>query len=201
MLNILIFSIGIMYTPGPVNILSFNNGLQKNMATQFMFSMGVGCALLFYLLLVGYAGSSVIDESMLPYIGLLGGAFILFLAGKVILSEVNMHGAEKCSLNLTFKDGLLMQLLNPKSFLVVLPVATVQFPAAGIEGVDIAVWSLLLALFGFGAPTLYAMVGAMVGHRLNRSGYFKCFNMLMGLMLIFVACDIVYHQTYLPLIK
>ena len=37
MLNIIMFSIGIMYTPGPVNLLSFNNGLRSRLTAQIPF--------------------------------------------------------------------------------------------------------------------------------------------------------------------
>lgn len=201
MLHILIFSIGIMYTPGPVNLLSFNNGLQKDMTAQIRFSVGVAGALFIWFMLVGYAGSSIVNEAMLPYIGGLGSAFILYLAAKVMFASVDTGAVTQSAMHLTFKDGLFMQLLNPKSFLVVFPVATVQFPAAGIVGPYIALWSALLGLLGFGAPTLYAVLGTVVGQRINRPIYFRLFNTVMGVLLAYVACDIAYTHTYLPLMS
>lgn len=201
MLNIILFSIGIMYTPGPVNLLSFNNGLQKTMAEQIPFSLGVSCALFFWFMLVGYAGSTIINEAMLPYLGALGCGFILYLAYKVMTSDVDVKNTNRPSTTLTFKDGLLLQLLNPKSFLVVLPVATIQFPAADIAGIQITVWSALLGLLGFGAPTAYCAAGLMIGQRINRPAYFKLFNTVMGLLLLFVAFDIAYQHVYLPLMQ
>jgi len=199
MLNIIVFSIGVMYTPGPVNLLSFNNGLRNRLTALIPFSLGVSTALCVWFMLVGYAGSTLADQGMQPYLGVLGCGFILYLAWKVFTSSVNLEGLPVPSTSLTYRDGLLMQLLNPKSFMVVLPVATVQFPAAGITDVQIAVWSAVLSLLGFGAPMVYAMAGMAVGRRVTKPAVLRGFNLFMGLLLLFVAFDIAYHHVILPL--
>jgi threonine/homoserine/homoserine lactone efflux protein len=89
-----------------------------------------------------------------------------------------------------------MQLLNPKAMLVVLPVTTIQFPAAGIEGVWITVWSIGLGALGFGAPMLYAALSSFITRHVRGTGYLKYLNIVMGLMLIAVAADMGYHHVY-----
>lgn len=196
MLEIILFAIGIMYTPGPVNLLSLNNGLQKDLTSHTPFSLGVAGALWISFTLFGFAGSAFFSEAMLPYIGTLGCGFILYLAYKVISSPVDIESRNSPSI-LTFKHGLFMQLLNPKSYMVVLPVATVQFPAAGIQGMNILVWSTLLGLLGFGAPMVYAAAGAIAGRRITRPAYFRLLNTAMGVLLVFVALDMAYEQVFL----
>jgi len=92
-----------------------------------------------------------------------------------------------------------MQLLNPKSFLAVLPVTAVQFPAAGIEGVQIPFWSMALGTLGFGAPLAYAFMGAKVSKYIENPRFFKWFNYMMGAALIFAALDMGYQHVYLAL--
>ncbi len=207
MLNIIIFAIGIMYTPGPVNLLSLNRGLRNAPAALVPFALGVACALCLWFLLVGYAGTAIVNEAALPYLGIPGCLFIFYLAYKVLTSPVDIPvatgseapaGREENGFSLTFRDGLLLQLLNPKAFLVVLPVATVQFPSAGITGASVAVWSVLLALLGFGAPMSYAAAGSLLGRRLDAPRVLRLFNLLMAALLVYVACDIAYQHAYLP---
>lgn len=199
MLEIITFSIGVMYTPGPVNLLSLNNGMQKQLTAHVPFSLGVACALSFWFALVGYAGTTIISHAMLPYIGILGCAFILYLAAKLATAPVTLNVQNTNASRLTFMDGLLMQLLNPKAFMVVFPVTTVLFPRSGITGGSIAIWSALLGLLGFGAPTLYAAMGAVVGRRIANPTFFNVLNKVMGLLLVLVACDMAYQQVYLPM--
>lgn len=200
MLAIIIFAICIMYTPGPVNLLSLNNGLQKRFLAHIPFSIGVGIALFLWFLIIGYSGTSIIQESMLPYLGILGSGMITYLAFKIL--QAPLHSGAGEAKHLTFTDGLLMQLLNPKSFLVVLPVATVQFPAAGIQGSAIVVWSLALGLLGTGAPISYAAIGTLVGRRdVCTTKFLNRCNTVMGIILLAVAADIAYRFSYLPLLS
>jgi threonine/homoserine/homoserine lactone efflux protein len=199
MLSIVIFAIGVMYTPGPVNILSFNSGLQRGFRRHAPFSLGVGFALFIYFLLVGYAGSTVVSGDVMPVVGALGASFICYLAVKIMTADVALGQAADAQGVVDFKDGLLMQLLNPKSFLVVLPVATVQFPAAGITGWEVTLWSILLGALGFGAPSCYAAFGAVIGRRVKSAAFFRAFNVIMGLMLVAVAMDMAYRHVFLAL--
>ena len=197
MLGILMYCLGVMYTPGPVNILSLNRGLQNGVAAHIPFCSGVGMALCLWFLLIGYTGSAIINQDLMPYISVLGVGYILYLAYKILSSDIHGAKAHKNSGVLRFRDGFFMQLLNPKSFLAVLPVTAVLFPSAGIEGGQIAVWSVGLSALGFGAPLGYAAVGANVSKLVENRGVMKGFNTVMGIMLIVVALDIAYPQIYL----
>ena len=163
------------------------------------FCLGVGTALCFWFMLIGYTGSAVIDNGAMPVISALGVTFILYLAWKITTSEVDTDSGGGNVTALKFQDGLLMQLLNPKSFLVVLPVAAVQFPALGITGAGIAAWSAGLGALGFGAPFTYAAMGSKLSKYIENARYLKWFNILMGAMLVAVALDMAYNHIFLAL--
>lgn len=196
MLGILIFCLGIMYTPGPVNILSINCGIQKKYISHIPFCIGVGLALFFWFMLTGYAGSVVINSTFLPILSFLGVMFILYLAWKLMASNVDLETGNKCVNELKIRDGFLMQLLNPKSAMVVLPVTTVQFPALGIHAGAITIWSSGLALLGAGAPFIYAIGGTKLSRYITKEKYFRYFNILMSLMLVALAVEMAYKDVY-----
>ena len=200
MLEIILFSFGVMYTPGPVNILSLNSGAQKQFRAHIPFCGGVASALACWFLLIGYTGSLIVNDRLLPMIAAVGVCFILYLAYKVMSSRIEAGGGRQPSAVLTYKDGLLMQLLNPKAMMVVFPVTAVQFPAVGIHGVWIAVWSVGLSALGFGAPLTYAAFGATVFRIIRGNTCLKVMNIIMGMMLIAVAVDMGYSHVYLPLV-
>jgi threonine/homoserine/homoserine lactone efflux protein len=201
MLEILFFAFSIMYSPGPVNILSLNSGAQKQFRAHIPFCCGVGSALSFLFLLCGYTGSVIVKDTLLPIIAIAGIGFILYLAYKILSAKMDGVDKNENVAVLTYKDGLLMQLLNPKGMLVILPVTAVQFPAAGIEGLGIAVWSIGLGLLGFGAPFTYAACGAFVSRNFQGNSYLKVMNFIMGMMLIAVAGDMAYSHVYLALVN
>ncbi len=197
MLEILAYAIGVMYTPGPINLLGLHSGINGQTREHIGFFGGVGTAMFILFALLGYLGLKLINPVLLPYISLVGCCYILYIAWKVIRSNINIKGnAAKVSV-LSFTNGLIMQLLNPKALVATLPISTIQFPATGISGSAIFFWSCLLALLAFGAPGSYSLVGLWMGQRIENPRYFKIFNILMSGLLVFVAFSIGYEHVYL----
>jgi threonine/homoserine/homoserine lactone efflux protein len=104
---------------------------------------------------------------------------------------------EKGQSKLNFRSGLIMQLLNPKALVAILPIVTVQFPAAQITGVSIFLWSFVLSSMAFGAPGSYLLMGARLSRFISQPLYFRALNLSMALLLLYVAMDIAYNHVYL----
>jgi threonine/homoserine/homoserine lactone efflux protein len=192
-----------MYTPGPANLLSLNAGLKGQMSCALRFCLGVSCAMLLLFLLFSFSGSWVVGSKYQVYISAAGSLYIAYLAIKiassrmapVVVDEDETAPVEDGKLG--FKSGLVLQVLNPKSFVAILPIVTVQFPAAHIYGGSIIVWSLLLSIFAFGAPACYLAIGARLGNLLHHPRYLMGFNLCMALLLLYVAADIAYSHVYI----
>ncbi len=199
MLAIFVYAIGIMYSPGPVNLMGLHSGLHRQTKSHFGFFVGVGCAMFILFVLLSYAGLKVIDNQWLPYISLVGCIYILYIACKIGREKVEIYADNKRKATLSFKEGLFIQLLNPKGMIATLPIATIQFPNAGIEGSTMVFWSFILALLAFGAPAGYSLLGSFLGAKIQSGWMFKIFNTIMALLLVYVAISIGYDYGYRPL--
>ncbi len=203
MVEILAYAFGIMYTPGPANLLSLNAGLNGQIRSTLHFSLGVAFAMLLLFLLFGYTGAWLISSNYQILISCMGSIYIIYLAYKVAWNQQQPMTAEQSiqseitNNHLNFNSGLIAQLLNPKSFIAILPIATVQFPEAQISGYAILVWSLLLSGLAFGAPTTYLFMGARLGKLIRNPRYFCFLNRCMALLLLYVALDILYSHVFL----
>jgi threonine/homoserine/homoserine lactone efflux protein len=191
-----------MYTPGPCNLLSLNAGLNGQVKSTLRFCMGIASAMLLLFLLFGYTGSWLVNANYQIMISSVGSVYIAYLALKIISANLlpsNSEAAPKKGLsnNLNFRSGVLMQLLNPKSFVAIIPIVTVQFPAAEITGQSIIFYSLLLSCLAFGAPSIYLLMGAKLGKLISHVYYFRVLSILMALVLLYVAIDIGYNHAYL----
>jgi len=200
MLTIIAYAFSIMYSPGPVNLLGLHCGINKKIKTHIVFFIGVGLAMLILFLGLGFLGNTFINTESLPYTSLLGCIYIIYVALKVLKTSVAVNQSPKQEQNLSIWDGLLMQLLNPKGLIATLPIATIQFPAEGIQGGAIILWSIGLSILAFGAPFSYSLIGGLLGKKLNNPLYFKIFNILMSLLLFSVAISIAYEYVFLKLI-
>lgn len=195
-MEIFLYAFSVMYSPGPVNVMGLNAGLTGQFRRTVGFFIGVGCAMFALFLIFGYTGEALISRSVLPYLALIGGLYTLYLAFKVFTSKVVLPGktedTQPADKPLTFWNGFLIQALNPKGMMVVLPITTVMFPAAHVTGIGIAVVSTMIALGGAGAPGIYSLLGAVLGKRITKESYFNVFNRLMGIVLAICAAFMLY---------
>jgi len=200
-MDIFLYAFSVMYSPGPVNLMGLNAGLTGKFRRSMGFFVGVGCAMLVLFILFGYTGEAVISHAALPYISLVGGIYTLYLAYQVFTARtvVPQEGETTApQKTLTFWNGLLIQLANPKGIIAVLPITSVMLPAAHITGGSIALVSVLLAMGAGGAPWIYSLLGAVLGRRISGEVYFTLFNRLMGLALA-VCAYYMFHGFYVTL--
>ncbi|MGE6608777.1 LysE family translocator [Halomonas sp. NPDC076908] len=199
MLAIVAYALGAMYSPGPVNLLGLNVGISGQARQSVGFCLGVGTAMLAYLLVLGWAGAAWIDDDALVVVSALGCSYIVYLAIKLARSSADLSSLDNAPRLLNFRDGLVMQLLNPKALMATLPITTLQFPAAGIHGLSLVVWAFGLALLAAGAPGSYIAIGSAVGSRVKSPAIVKGFNWLMAGLLVVVAVSIGVEHVWLPL--
>lgn len=200
MLEIFAYAIGVMYTPGPINLLGLHSGVNRQAKSHLGFFIGVGAAMFTLFVFLAYVGIQIIDPQLLPYISLAGCSYILYIAWKVASSRVDLDSEQKQIKSLRFRDGLFMQLLNPKALVATLPISTIQFPAVGISGIAVLIWSFILAILAFGAPAGYSLAGVALGKQIKDPRYFKSFNLLMAGLLVYVAISIGYDHVIQPLL-
>ncbi|WP_288461949.1 LysE family transporter [uncultured Pseudomonas sp.] len=194
-MEIVLYAFSVIYSPGPGNALGLNAGLRGQARRALGFYAGVGCAMLVLFLALGYAGAVVVSGALLPWLALLGGGYCLYLGYRIARAAPPTAEGEGAATRLTFASGLLIQGLNPKAWLAVLPIATVMFPAAQVTGGKIALWSLPLALSACGAPASYALLGALLGRYLVRGRGFRAVNRLLGLSLVGCAL-LLFHDAW-----
>jgi threonine/homoserine/homoserine lactone efflux protein len=197
MLAIIAYALGVMYTPGPVNLLGLNVGINGQGKQALGFCLGVGLAMLLYLLVLGWAGAAWISQDSLVLLSALGCAYILYLAYKVARTNATLDTHAPAPRMLSFRDGLLMQLLNPKAMVATLPIATLQFPAEGIQGMSLFIWALGLAALAAGAPGSYVVIGSLLGQRVRQPMLIKGFNWVMSGLLVAVAVSIGHEHVWL----
>lgn len=68
-------------------------------------------------------------------------------------------------------------------------------------GTGILVWSLVLTVLAIGAPGSYAVVGHLLGKRIEKPFSLTWFNRVMAALLFYVAGSIGYEFVYLPLFR
>lgn len=193
MLAIIIYAFGVMYSPGPANMLALLAGVNGQGWRAFLYCVGVGLAMLILFLLIGYLGGDIIPLEYQSIIAILGGVYIAYLGVKILQASFQQSALKAKNTAVSFKIGLILQLCNPKALVAIVPIVTVQFPRAQIEGGQIALWSLGLAVMACGAPSTYFLAGSRLKKAAMNPNIMAWVNRVMALLLFYVAYRFVFY--------
>jgi len=180
------------FTPGPNTTLSTalaaNLGMRR--ALRFVLSVPVGWGLLFILCAAGL-GTAVLALPIIRIgIQLLGIAYLLWLAAKLFRTE-QLAQADARQLDITFWQGVLLQFLNIKAWMLALTVVA-GWLAGRADAYDrFALILPLMLLFGLASNLTYALLGSLLRTWLSDTGHggrrLRWFNRSMAIILVATA--------------
>ena len=185
---LLVLSTAASFTPGPNTTLSTalaaNQGLRS--ALKFIVAVPVGWGLLLAICMAGL-GNLVLAVPALRWVILLGGTlYLLWLASKLWRTR-EMATADESRLQITFFQGVALQFLNIKAWMLALSLV-----AGWVAGKDDAlercfVLLPLMMLFGLVSNLTYAVMGSLLREWLLKGTRLLIFNRCMSLVLVLTA--------------
>ena len=193
---LLVLSTATSFTPGPNTTLSTalaaNMGLRR--AMRFVVAVPVGWGILFSLC-AGGLGALVVALPMLRMaIQFAGIAYLLWLATKLARSSA-LAQADTARLNVTFLQGVMLQFLNIKAWMLALTVVAGWLAGREDALARFAITLPLMLAFGFFSNLLYALIGSLlrdwlagpVVNGVASAQRLRWFNRSMALVLVLTA--------------
>ncbi|MDO8250878.1 MAG: LysE family translocator [Rhodoferax sp.] len=189
---LLVLTTAASFTPGPNTTLSTalaaNLGLKRSM--HFVFAVPVGWGLLFSVCAGGVGAVVVAIPSLRTSIKLIGVAYLLWLAFKLARSG-NLAQADTAQLKVTFWQGVLLQFVNIKAWMLALTVVAGWLAGRGDAMDRFAIILPLMLAFGLVSNLTYALIGSLLRNWLcgpNHSGLrLRWFNRCMATVLAVTA--------------
>jgi threonine/homoserine/homoserine lactone efflux protein len=185
---LLLLSTAASFTPGPNTTLSTalaaNQGLRS--ACKFILAVPVGWGLLLAMCMAGL-GNLVLAAPALRWVILLGGTLYLFWLASKLWRTREMASADERRLNVTFFQGVALQFLNIKAWMLALSLV-----AGWIAGKDdvlerCLVLLPLMMLFGLVSNLTYAVMGSLLRAWLLQGARLLIFNRCMSSVLVLTA--------------
>jgi threonine/homoserine/homoserine lactone efflux protein len=185
---LLLLTTAASFTPGPNTTLSTalaaNFGLKRAMC--FVVAVPVGWGLLFSLCAGGVGAMVVAVPALRIGIQAVGVAYLLWLAFKLAGASA-LAQADMARLTVTFRQGVLLQFLNIKAWMLALTVVAGWL--AG-QADAIARFSIILPLmlaFGLASNLAYALMGSLLRDWLSQGARLLWFNRAMAAILVVTA--------------
>ena len=181
----------LLVVPGPAVLYIFARSVEQGRLAGFISILGIHTATLVHVVAAAVGLSAVLASSALAFsvVKYAGAAYLIWLGLKKIFGPAEETAdvtLRRHSYGRLFRDGFIVNLLNPKTalfFLAFLP----QFVEVGRGHVatQIAVLGLIFVLLGFMTDGCYALAAGTAGNWLKRSrGYLKVERYVSGVLFI-----------------
>lgn len=185
---LLLLTTAASFTPGPNTTLSTalaaNFGFKRSL--RFVLAVPVGWGVLFSLCAAG-VGSLVVAMPILRVgIQVLGVGYLLWLALKLAQSS-QLAQAEPSRLKVTFLQGVLMQFLNIKAWMLALTVVAGWLAGRPDVLARFAVALPVMMGFGLASNLAYALIGSLLRDWLSEGDRLLWFNRGMAAILVATA--------------
>ena len=185
---LLALAASLSFTPGPNTTLStalaVNHGLAR--ALRFVCAVPLGWGLMLGATTLGLGALVLAVPALRWAIKLLGTAYLLYLAW-VLARASQMAQADARRLNVTFWQGVALQFVNIKAWMLALTINSGWIVGhADASARLLAVLPVLLA-FAFFSNLTYAAAGALLRHWLAQGRRLLWFNRIIALILLLTA--------------
>ena len=191
---LLLFCTAMSFSPGPNTTLSTalaaNHGLKR--ALRFCLAVPVGWTLLILASGLGL-GAVVTSAPVLRWaVKLAGAGYMVWLAWKLARTD-QMAQVDLSRLDVTFLQGVGMQFLNIKAWMLALTLTAGWVVNAGGQpstnpGQRLAIICVVMLLFAFSSNFSYALLGSLLRQWLAQGHRLRWFNRVLALVLLATAC-------------
>ena len=176
------------FTPGPNTTLSTalaaNYGLKR--AMTFVCAVPIGWGLLFTLCAGGLGALVVAMPALRLGIKVLGVGYLLWLAYKIGTAS-QLSAVDESRLNVTFFEGVMLQFLNIKAWMLALTVVAGWMAGRADAASRFALLLPVMLFFGFTSNLLYATMGSLLRDWLQKGARLLWFNRFMAAVLAVTA--------------
>lgn len=172
-------------TPGPNNMLLTASGANFGFLRSLALLIGIMLGMQIMLLMVafGVGGLILLYPSLHLFLKIAGSIYLLWLAWKIGTAKyekLETHDAPPSPM--PFWQGGLLQLVNPKAWLMVLG-AVASFSLAGNQYLhSVVAISIGLAIVNFASGIIWTGFGTLIGRVLRSRRAWMLFNVFMGLL-------------------
>ena len=178
-------------TPGPNNLSCISMGVRHGYKRSLVYIIGIVSGIFVQSLIAGFISNKLLNlfpgfETILRVIG---AAYIVWLA--VITFNSTYCSDNNGAKPLGFKDGFILQFLNPKAIFFVLTVYTAYLQPILGNFLLIFLAALLLGLRTFLVNSTWAVFGSAIRRFLSKPVINKIFNGIVSAALLYNAADLI----------
>ncbi|WP_312521181.1 LysE family translocator [Stutzerimonas nitrititolerans] len=187
LLPFLIFAFVASITPGPTNILVLGHGARFGLRATLPLVLGASLAAALIVLLVGLGLGEVLQRypRVQQAMSLLGALWLSWLAWQLLRSATqSFETASATHRELGPLGAALLQLVNPKVWMMAVAVVSVFAAGSADKAVRVAQLSFVFLLMTLPCMSVWALLGAGSARLLQSPQRVRRFNQLLAILLL-----------------
>lgn len=188
-----VFAFTMSISPGPVNVITFSNGINYGFRSSLPFVSGATLGFTSLLAMIGLGLASIMRAipNLDLVLGTAGSLFLVYIGYKIAFSKASNLQSEQGTPS-SFMEGAILQWLNPKAWAACM---------AGVSAFNVAqAWTDLLLfiviyfLVCYLSIAAWALAGQQTQHLVKDIKFLKYLNFFMGASLIALASFLLWSQ-------
>lgn len=187
MFSALVYTLIMIFTPGPNNIMSMNNarnvGFRKGVKFNFGILVGSFCVMMLCLLFSAFL-YRVVPKIQLP-MKILGAVYMVYLIITIIAPAKDKKIAAN---NGSFLIGVLLQLINPKLILFGITVLSSYILPYYREIPVLMAFIIVIVLIGFSSTICWALFGSLFSMVFAK--HKRLLDIVMSALLLYCAVSL-----------
>ena len=184
------FALITTFTPGPNTISSAAMGISHGFNKSWNYRLGIVSG--FFLIMLGCAflsgGLLTRFPEVQKYLSFVGALYILWLAIHIVKAEYSFNEDEQKLLG--YRNGILLQLLNPKVIVYGLTIYSVYLSSLRSNPVLLPLSALGLAFISLCAVSSWALFGSGIRTVMKNEKFRKGVNIVLALLLVYSAYQV-----------
>ncbi len=178
----------LVFSPGPANLVFALSGIHQGIKNSIPLIIGVNLVFIINSIVVGYGLGGILKTY--PQVGnifqIIGAFYIFYLAYKFFKSTNTKQNTNKKIL-FTFKDGLILQLFNPKGWSMLFLMFATLLDSSFNRDFQILSLIIMLAILNISTHFFWVIIGNKASGWINSSKKERLLNYFFALSLICVG--------------
>lgn len=179
-----------IFTPGPNNVSSAAMAALYGYRRSLPYMLGIMLGFGTLMLVIAFVSASLLRvvpqlAAILRYVG---SAYILYLAYHILKTSYRVQTEN--TRPLSFANGMVLQLLNPKGMVFSLTLFTSFFSPTDYTLPELVLAAIMLSSIAFVAVTSWAVFGTVISRVLHSRRAEQAVNVALALFLVYTALDL-----------
>ena len=185
----------LVFSPGPANIVFAMSGIKQGFKKSIPLLLGINLVFIVYSIIIGFGLAAFFQKFpfLIKIVQIIGAIYIFYLGYKFFKDKININDKVSSTNKLfTFKDGVVLQLLNAKGITMLLLMFSVLLNGSFERTKQIIALIVMLAILNIVTHIIWILGGSFISKFLKNEKTHILINSIFSLSLFGVGFYLIY---------